>query len=358
MPAKPVEITFVAEVASYLRNVKKVEVSTDDIADALVAVSKDAKDLEKDLNRAMRDSAKDTERLERVVKSLGREIDDTGDDAKRAGRKMERAFDDAGDAAAEFGDELGDEVRQNLGEGLASGNIEDVVTDTLGGLLSAMKGPLGWATAGVAGVVLGVWQLWRKQAEEEQARQEAAYNTYIDRLIKARGRLSEALSDAAIEDAKVQFISESPEEFNELVRAAKQIGLDSELILRARVGDLEAIKLVNQQLDDFVYSHQEANDLTNDQWAATRLLADTLGDANKAMQPLVEAAGSLATMNYDQFRSAMADVARDSRDAKLAMDDVADRINSIGMQEINIRYRVTPRDTASALFENRIVDDG
>jgi hypothetical protein len=358
MPAKPVSISFVAEVAEYLRATKKVEVSTEDIADALVAVSKDAKGLERDLNRAMRDSAKDPERLERVVKSLGKEIDDTGDEAKKAGRKMERAFDDAGDAAAEFGDELGNEVRQNLGEGLASGNIEDVVTDTLGGLLSAMKGPIGWATAGVAGVVLGVWQLWRKQAEEEQARQEKAYNTYIDRLIKARGRLSEALSEAAIKDAQVQFISESPEEFHELVSAAKELGISSDLIVRARVGDLEAIREVNKQLDDFVYNHEAANDLTNEQWAATRLVADTLGDANKAMQPLVQAGRDLATMNYSEFIYAMREAAEQSRIAKSNMSDFQDRINSIGMKEINIRYRVTPADTASALWENRIVDDG
>ena len=63
MAPKPVTIEFVAEVAQYLRAVKKVEVSTDDIADALVAVSKDSKDLEKDLSRAMRDSSRDTDRL-------------------------------------------------------------------------------------------------------------------------------------------------------------------------------------------------------------------------------------------------------------------------------------------------------
>jgi hypothetical protein len=61
-------------------------------------------------------------------------------------------------------------------------------------------------------------------------------------------------------------------------------------------------------------------------------------------------------MDYNNFVSAMREAAAQSREAKSNMADFQDRINSIGMQEINVRFRVTPADTASALWENRIVD--
>ena len=71
---------------------KKVELSTDDVADALVAVSKDSKDLEKDLDKAMRESARDTDRLARVVRDLSGDIEDTGDAAGKGARGIKDGF--------------------------------------------------------------------------------------------------------------------------------------------------------------------------------------------------------------------------------------------------------------------------
>ena len=355
MPAKPVEITFVAEVASYLRNVKKVEVSTDDIADALVAVSKDSKSLEKDLARSMRDAAKEPKRLERVVKELGREIDDAGDTAKKAGRKMERAFEDAEDAAADAGREVGDEFRQNLGEGLASGNIEDTLTDTIGGLISSMRGPIAGVTTVLGTAVLGAWTLIRKKAEEEQARQEEAYGRWVDRIIEARGRLSEALSEAAIEDATKQFMAESPEEFNELVDAAQRLKVNSDLVLRARVGDIDAINELNGLLNDQLGEQDAIRAMSGETLDAWNTLGGMLPGVEQQFGDIAEYASNVAQADYDKMRGAFVDAARAARDMKLDMDSVHDRIGSIGMKDINVKLRVTPADTYSAIWENRLL---
>ena len=60
---KPITLEFLAEVSQFLRETKKVDVSMEDLSDALVATSNSSADLERKLGRAMREAEKDTESL-------------------------------------------------------------------------------------------------------------------------------------------------------------------------------------------------------------------------------------------------------------------------------------------------------
>jgi hypothetical protein len=66
--SKPIRIEFVAEVAQYLRDTKKLAVSTEDIADALLSVTNSSEDLERKLSRAMREADKDVDTLQRSIR--------------------------------------------------------------------------------------------------------------------------------------------------------------------------------------------------------------------------------------------------------------------------------------------------
>ena len=169
MANRPVELRFVAEIAQFLRDTKKVQVSTEDIADALVAVSNSGEDLERKLARAMRESERDVERLERAVKDIPKATDDMAD---KADKDFRRFGDDAGDA----GKDAGRNLAQNLGEGLSSGDLSDTLQDTLGELVGSISGPVGAAVAAGAALALAVWNSFSAKSQKMKDQIEEAFN--------------------------------------------------------------------------------------------------------------------------------------------------------------------------------------
>jgi len=145
---RPVVISFAADVASFLRGSKKVEKSTEDIADELQKAERSSEDFSREFRRSM-------DKAERAADSSSRKI----------GRDFERA----GDDIADIGKEAGEEFQQNLGESIAQGDLSGIVQDTLGGLTAALKGPVGLAAAAVAGVIGFAFATFREKSEEEAA---------------------------------------------------------------------------------------------------------------------------------------------------------------------------------------------
>ena len=203
--SKPIKIEFIAEVSQWLRDVKKVDVSVEDLSDALVATTHSSDDLEKKLSRAMKDSAKDTEVLERALKDIPKASDSMADDVKKD-------FDKVGDEAAEAGKETASEFKQNLGESLASGDLTTIMQDTLGGLVSSLSGPMALAAAGLAGVAaLGFGKL------QEQAAQAAQLSeTYLDLMRERLGMIGGEI-DKAFDTQQMQtFVEENLDFFQQI----------------------------------------------------------------------------------------------------------------------------------------------
>ena len=113
MPNKPISIEFTAETDKYEKGLKDAE---------------------------------------RATEKLGDEIEDLSKSSGKAARGVSDDFDRLGDSAADAGSEVGDEFKQNLGQSLASGDMSALLTDTLGGLVASLKGPVGLAGAAIAGV--------------------------------------------------------------------------------------------------------------------------------------------------------------------------------------------------------------
>jgi hypothetical protein len=162
VPDRPIKFEFVADVAAYLRDVKKMNVTTEDLEDAFVGVSNSSEDLERKLSKAMKDAEKDTEALERAIKDLPAASDG-------AARGIDKDMDKVQDSMADAGTESAQEFKQNLGESLASGDISTILQDTAGGLVSGLSGPLSIAAAAVAGVAALAFAEIQKQAEELKA---------------------------------------------------------------------------------------------------------------------------------------------------------------------------------------------
>jgi transcriptional regulator with XRE-family HTH domain len=190
MANKPIEITFVADVAAYLRDVKKLEVSTDDIAQALVGASNDGADLERKLGKAMKAATKDTNTLEAAIKDLPKA---TSKAAAEGVKDMRRLGDEAGDAGRDAGKNLG----QNLGEGLSSGDVSDTLQDAFGEMLGNIEGPVSAALAAGAAIGLALYNGIRGEAEKQKEKLTEAFGFAdlmtgeIDKLAKLKAGISE-----------------------------------------------------------------------------------------------------------------------------------------------------------------------
>ena len=279
---RPIKFEFIADVADYLRDVKKMEVSTDDIAEALIGVTESSDDLERKLSRAMRDAAKDTDVLERAVKGIPKATDDAADQAVRD-------FDRLGDSARDAGSEVGDEFRQNLGESLSSGNMEDLVQDTLGGLVAGLKGPMGIAFAGIAGIAaLAFGQIKAKWEETQAAIAAQTESMWTNSLAAARdgiGKVAIEISNTMLAQQELSRLwEEAPDDMVELVDHAKALNINASDLLLARAGDEAALGRVKVALDH-VYDVQNATgEATVDQIKAVEGVEGALYKSEEALK--------------------------------------------------------------------------
>jgi hypothetical protein len=248
--SKPIRIEFVAEVAQYLRDTKKLEVSTEDIADALNATTKDAQELERKLGKAMKSAEKDTESLERVLRDLPKA---TGAAAKAADDDFRKIGDDARDA----GREVGEEFRQNLGESLSSGSMEDLVSDTLGGIVGSMKGPLGLAAAGVAGVGALIFNRLKEDWQATTEAMKSAAQGLVDTQIEVGRQL---LFNAERQQAMQDLVKEDPKLWADIREQAETLGLTLEDVGDAIFGSKEETAAFKQRLMEVVGQSDALNE--------------------------------------------------------------------------------------------------
>ena len=186
MAGRPIVIEFASNVRDYLRGTRDVERSTDDIGESLKDASKDADRFE----REFRDSMRDAERQ-----------------ADKSARKIEQDFDRAGTSIGDAGEEISGEFQQNLAEGLSSGNLQDVAQSTAGGLVSAFKGPVGWAAGAMAGVVALAFQ---DIAEKAQVWKDALDSMIAD-MRAERDAITGELSNFDKLQQFNQFLKDNPE---------------------------------------------------------------------------------------------------------------------------------------------------
>jgi hypothetical protein len=306
--SKPIRIEFVAEVAQYLRDTKKLEVSTEDIADALNATTKNADDLERKLGKAMKGAEKDAESLERVLRDLPKAT-------KKAADAADDDFKRIGDDAREAGREVGDEFRQNLGESLSSGSMEDLVSDTLGGLVGSMKGPLGLAAAGVAGVGA---LIFNKLKEDWQATTEAMKTTaqaLVDYQIEV-GR--QILFNTERQQIMQDLVKQDPEFWSKTREVAESLGLTLEDVADAILGGQDATDALKAKLQDAV----EEGSLLNT--SADQYGPKLTPGAAKALELLgyLQKAEEAAGQAGDQFLNMESVLGRSSANARALQENL------------------------------------
>jgi cytochrome c551/c552 len=144
MAAKGISIGVAADTREFSSGVKKGVIDPlDGIVDALEDVAKEGDDAGDKLERSLKASQDETERLKKDYQSLG---DAIGDTSQTSSRKFSSNTKTATTGASADLKELGNEAKQNLAETLSS------FDGTVEGTISGIQGTLGGVTAGLTGV--------------------------------------------------------------------------------------------------------------------------------------------------------------------------------------------------------------
>lgn len=203
-----------------------------------------------------RDFIRGTQDTSRALDKVADSLDDVAKDGAKDVERLERSFRDLTDTAKRETKDAGDSIKKNVGGGLRdlkdeagqsgreaaasfTGSFDDVgdfAQETLANGLAGF-GPIG-AAAGIAAAA-GLGALWSSIQENAEASEQRISDMYDDMLESGQSFLSESF----IRDA-VSELGRDAGKFNEALKLSEQTGVSVQTVLRAMVGDQEAINSV------------------------------------------------------------------------------------------------------------------
>jgi hypothetical protein len=337
---KPIEFTFVAETAAYLRDVKGMAVTTEDLEDAFVAVTQSSEDMERKLSRAVKDAASDVEVLERAIKDLPDATEKFADQARkdfdRAGDEAKNAADDAADAGKDFGQDFAG----NLGEGLASGDISGTLSDTLGEAIGKISGPGSAVLAGMGALALAAWNVFKASSEKEKQ----GIADILDITDEVTGAIDqvELLRKGVTELGGGDF----SQGMRDLSEYSRTLGINMDSLADLISGDLTpATEATKQQVEGILIMAGKAysqHKLTSDQyWDIRDAAKEVLGTTELQVGQLEQA--KTITGNWSEIIDDIPDVDINLDGAINDADVLTGKLNSMKNLTIpvNIEYRAT-----------------
>ncbi len=284
--------------------------------------------LEQDMVGARRDSER-----------FGDELKDVADALTRVGRKGKDATSDVSQGIRRMDDGVGDfkdEAIQNFSEVASSFNgditqMADGVQGLTGGLASALTPGIGIPVA-ILGAAAGAFLAnWTNAAEETK---EQVADMYRDMVESGESFLSESFVQTAITD-----LAADTGKWNEALATAESLGLSVQTVLRASVGDQEAINAVidaaNRKRDDEIGKLDELDKSTADyadKVDAVNLKADTTIEKWEAIASRTDSAAAKALAVRSAFESGNA--ALDAGIRKV--QDMAAEIGKVNGATINV----------------------
>jgi hypothetical protein len=145
-------------------------------------------------------------------------------DADRAARDIGRDFGRVEREMGDIGKESASEFKQNLSETLSSGGgIEDVVQDTLGGLVSGLEGTLGTVLAGLAGLAALAFSKAREQAAIEAQALADLGDSIITHMQELRSGI---LTNRDAADLLAESVAQNTDQWHTIADLAKTAGVN------------------------------------------------------------------------------------------------------------------------------------
>lgn len=330
MARSPFEIGIASETKAFKQGIEAGVIAP--LEDAVKQLRELGDDRNADkLERALKDAAKQTDKLADETRRASRAIED---DWRKTYAGTRRAADDGLDAMSERSREVGQEVRQNLGEGIANaarGDFEglaDVIGDTIGGATAGIGGLGAAAATAAGGVGLGlVIAAFNTIKEQEEAREQRAAD-WAQAYLEAGSTI---ISTAQIV-AGVQEIAADPERYKQAKQNAEDWGVTEQTAMRAIAGDATALEVVRRTLNERT---AEANRLLAEQEVqvdanagAAYDLADAVSRGASAFSTLTEdmASGQARAVTVSD---ALRQIVSDAGDVQEEVDGVGNKLYTL-----------------------------
>lgn len=281
------------------------------------------------LERAMKDAERATERLGDETKDTARAIER---DFRDAYRDVKRSSDDGMDGAKEGLDDFKQESQQTARESAASfdGSAESIVeafqevaANAFGGFGAAGQVAGIAAALGIGAAVAGFEQV----GEAEQASRERA-GEWAQAYVEAGSRVL----SAAITTAKAQDIATDPEKYKTATENAKNWGVDVSVAIAAMSGETWALQAANDALTESENKVAESYNKATGQYAG---FGESLSTANvqaergrDALNQLQEEMG-IGAQQADALSRSLDEMARNTEGAITKVDEFGDRVTTL-----------------------------
>ncbi|KFD43154.1 hypothetical protein IU11_14020 [Cellulosimicrobium sp. MM] len=262
--------------------------------------------------RIGREGPSEIEKMQRALKDTGDTARSLSDDIRDAADDIKRSFDDSSLSANDIFDanfkaeiqasarETGSEILGQISGALSDGSMDmdTLVTSISDGLVeigAEVGGPAGGAM--VAGGLIAS-ALWGQVTAQKEAVQESV-SAMFDNIIEQGSAAAEAqrMNDA------IRELTENTDKLNFSQEKAKELGVETQLITRARAGDEQAMAEVlataTAQMDANTAALEAGTISKNDE-----------RDANQELRIALEA----VTADYDTQRAGV-DAAKEATDA-------------------------------------------
>jgi hypothetical protein len=262
-----IEIKFLSNVVSFLRGTRDMSRALDDTQDTLEQSAREARRLGDMLGDEVADGARDGRSAVDKLRDSMRDLD----------RSTGKVADTGRDGFKRMGDNVGEfksEAKQNFAEVASSfdGSVDDMVGGVqglTGGLGAALTPGIGIPVAVIGAIAATFLTQWQTSTEESA---ENVSNMYRDMLESGQGFLTENYIQQAIAD-----LADDTGKWSLALERSKTAGVDVGTVLRAMVGDAEAIGVVREAERDNLAEQLE---LINGSADSEQIKADKVDAAN------------------------------------------------------------------------------
>lgn len=277
---------------------------------------------------AMEDARRDTEKFEESIKDVSDALTRVGRKGRDTGADLDDGFDKAKQGAADFRDEANSTAREAAAsfDGSAEsigGAFQEVAANAFAGF-----GPAGAAAglAAAAGIGLTMAAFEASNEASEKAKEKAA--EWADAYIEAGTRI---LSASQVIEG-VQAIVTDPEQYQEAKDNAREWGVETSIALLAMAGDANALAEAQSSLKERVAEYKQAqtdsNGATLEAQGELQKLRNDLTNGEQAMKDLTDSQ-AIGAQSADAYSESLRLLAENTAGTTAKVDEFGDTVYTL-----------------------------
>ena len=332
------QIDIAANTRQAQGEVKDLGTSLEDVASSLDEMAREAQRGGNKTESALKDTGRETERLEKKFKDLADGAKKQGRAGADVGDGYKKGFKEASEGAEDFKQEAQQSAKETAAsfDGSAESIVDmfqEVAANALGGF-----GPAGVAAGLAAAGGIGLAVAGFEAVGEAQAAADKAAGEWADKFIESGQRVA----TTAQQTAMMIDIATDPEKYKEAKDAAESWGVGTETAMLAMSGNSVALKVVKDSVADLAQQAREAE-------AAALGMSTEMGGVGVAAIPVVRQADEAAS-KLDRLTGAMDEGASRAKVTSDGLLRLAESAEGATMQVDELGNKVVSIDGRAEIF--------